>query len=90
MDVTTHDPNTRRQGTLEGLSGAEALAAVRNGHSWIVLQRPHWLDSRYGEVLRAIDAELAVRVEGFMSFNHKMSILISSPKVQVYYHADVP
>jgi hypothetical protein len=33
MDVTTHDPNTRREGTLEGLSGAEALAAVRNGTS---------------------------------------------------------
>jgi hypothetical protein len=28
--------------------------------------------------------------EGFKSFNHTMSILISSPKVQAYYHADVP
>ena len=27
---------------------------------------------------------------GFRSFKQKMSILISSPKVQVYYHCDVP
>ena len=68
MDVTSHDPNTRREGTLEGLSGAEALEAVRNGHIWILQQQPHRLDGRYGEVLRAIYAELAVRVEGFKSF----------------------
>jgi hypothetical protein len=90
MDVTTHAPNTRREGTMEGLSGADALDAVRNGHIWILLQQPHRLDNRYAEVLRSIYAELALRVEGFESFNHKMSILISSPKVQVYYHADVP
>jgi hypothetical protein len=39
MDVTSHDPNTRREGTLEGLSGAEALEAVRNGHIWILQQQ---------------------------------------------------
>jgi hypothetical protein len=90
MDVTTHDPRTRREGTLQGVRGAAALDAVRNGHIWILLQQPHEIDSRYGDVLRSIYAELEVRVPGFKSFNHKMSILISSPKVQVYYHADVP
>ena len=74
MDVTTHAPNTRREGTMEGLSGADALDAVRNGHIWILLQQPHRLDSHYAEVLRSIYAELALRVEGFKSFNHKMSI----------------
>ncbi len=90
MDVTTHAPNTRREGTMEGLSGADALDAVRNGHIWTLLQQPHRLDSRYAEVLHSIYAERALRVEAFKSFNHKMSILISSSKVQVYYHADVP
>ena len=41
-------------------------------------------------MLREIYAELEARVPGFKSYKHKMSILISSPKVQVYYHADVP
>ena len=90
MDVTSHHPSTRRQGTLEGLSGADALDAVRTGQIWILLQQPHLLDNRYAEVLRAIYAELALRIEGFKSFNRRMSILISSPRVQVYYHADVP
>jgi len=26
MDVTTHDPRTRREGMIEGLAGADALA----------------------------------------------------------------
>ena len=79
MDVTTHAPNTRREGTMEGLSGADALDAVRNGHIWTLLQQPHRLDSRYAEVLHSIYAERALRVEAFKSFNHKMST-----------HADVP
>src|SRR6185312_12645116 len=75
MDVTTHDPRTRREGTLQGVRGAAALDAVRTGHIWILLQQPHEIDSRYGDVLRSIYAELEMRVPGFKSFNHKMSIL---------------
>ncbi len=90
MDVTTHDPRTRREGVIEGLSGAEALEAVRKGHIWILLQQPHEIEDGYADTLRSIYAELGERVPRFKSYNHKMSILISSPKVQVYYHADVP
>ena len=72
------------------MSGAEALEAVRKGHIWILLQQPHEIDGGYGDLLRGIYAELEERVPGFKSYKHKMSILISSPKVQVYYHADVP
>src|SRR5262245_2876248 len=90
MDVTKPDPSTGREGTLEGLSGEQALDAVRHGHIWILLQQPQQIDRRYAEVLRAIYAELEVRVPGFHSFNHKMSILISSPRVQIDYHVDVP
>ncbi len=90
MDVTTHDPRTRREGVIEGLSGAEALEAVRKGHIWILLQQPHEIEDGYADTLRSIYAELGERVPRFKSYNHKMSILISSPKVQVYFHADVP
>ena len=58
MDVTTHAPNTRREGTMEGLSGADALDAVRNA--------PHrsFSNSRTGStattprLLRSIYAEM--------------------------------
>ena len=90
MDVTTHDPRTRREGMIDGLSGAEALEAVRKGHIWILLQQPHEIEGGYGDMLRDVYAEIEERVPGFKSYKHKMSILISSPKVQVYYHADVP
>ena len=53
MDVTTHDPRTRREGVIEGLSGAEALEAVRKGHIWILLQQPHEVEGGYGHMLRA-------------------------------------
>jgi hypothetical protein len=81
---------TRREGTIDGLSGVDTLEAVRKGHIWVLLQQPHEIAGGYGDLLRDIYAELEERVPGFKSYKHKMSILISSPKVQVYYHADVP
>lgn len=90
MDVATHDPRTRREGIIEGLTGTEALDAVRHGRIWILLQNPDRLDSRFARALRAIYEEAEDLVPGFRSYRHKMSVLISSPRVQVYYHADVP
>jgi hypothetical protein len=66
------------------------LEAVRRGHIWILLQNPGRFDPRYEEMLGDIYRELGERVPGFESYKQKLSILISSPRVQVYYHADVP
>ena len=90
MDVTTHDPRTRREGIIDGLSGAQAIEAVRRGHIWILIQDPGRYDARYGAMLAGIYADLEERMPGFKSYKQKLSILISSPNVQVYYHADVP
>jgi len=90
MDVTTHDPRTRREGTIGDLSGAQVIDAIRTGHIWILIQNPERVDPAYGEMLAALYAELEERVPGFRSYRRKMSILVSSPGVQVYYHCDVP
>ncbi|MDB5602558.1 MAG: hypothetical protein JWN71_4602 [Xanthobacteraceae bacterium] len=90
MDPTTHDPRTRREGEIVGLSGMEALDAVRRGRIWILMQNPGDIDPAYADMLNDIYAEFEDRVPSLETFKHKMSILISSPKVQVYYHADTP
>jgi hypothetical protein len=90
MDPTTHDPRTRREGDIVGLSGMEALQAVRQGRIWILFQNPGGVDKAYDALLSEIYAGMEGRVPGLKTFRHKMSILISSPKVQVYYHADTP
>lgn len=89
MDPLTHDPRTRREGEIVGLSGAEVLESVRNGRIWILIQNPGRVDPGFNAMLADIYGEIDERV-GIRSYKHKMSILISSPKVQVYYHADVP
>lgn len=90
MDPTTHDPRTRREGDIVGLSGKEVLEAVRQGRIWILFQNPGEADKAYDEMLADIYAGFEARVPGLKTFRHKMSILVSSPKVQVYYHADAP
>lgn len=90
MDVSSHAPRTRREGIIDGLSGAETLDAIRRGRIWILLQNPDRIDSRYARALADIYDEAEQRIPGFRSYRHKLSILVSSPKVQVYYHADVP
>ena len=40
MDVTSHNVKSRREGTLDDISGAEVLAAVRKGQIWILIQNP--------------------------------------------------
>ena len=90
MDVTTHDPRTRREGLIDGLTGLETLDAVRRGHIWILIRDPDAVDPAYAGMLTRIYAEAEELVPGFKSYKHKMSVLISSPHVQCYYHADVP
>jgi hypothetical protein len=79
-----------REGDIEGLSGEEVIAAIETGRMWLNLRRVKEVDRRYADVVEAIFAEWSRRMPGFASFNHGAGILISSPKAQVYYHADLP
>lgn len=90
MDTTSHDPRTRREGIIDGLTGEGTLDAIRHGRIWILLQNPDRIDQRFAGAMRDIYGELESRMPDFRSYRQKMSILISSPKVQVYYHADIP
>ena len=78
-----------REGNIGGLSGEEVFEAVANGRLWLNLRRVNLVDSRYAELLKQLFGELNERI-GLTSFNESAGILVSSPKAQVYYHADLP
>jgi hypothetical protein len=90
MDKRSHNPRSRREGAIDGLSGLEAIEAVKNGNIWINIHKPHETDVVYGALLNDIFGEFEELVPGLRTYKQSMTLLISSPKVQVYYHCDVP
>ena len=90
MDRRSHNPRSRREGAIGDLSGAEALEAVKRGNIWINIHKLTQTDARYQSLLDEIFAEFEDKVPGLKTYKHSMTLLISSPKVQVYYHCDVP
>ena len=87
-----HDPKNPqwRQGTIEGVSGEKVIDTIERGRMWLNMVAVETVDPRYKKVLEQIFAEFEANVPGFVSFRHKMGILISSPNAQVHYHADIP
>ena len=90
MPRDARDPRKWREGDMSGLSGEEVLAAVAKGNLWVHVQRVQELAPGYREMLDAIFGEVAERLPGFNSFKRSMSVLVSSPRMNVAYHADVP
>jgi hypothetical protein len=90
MDITAHDPRSRREGKIEGLSGEQVLDAVRHGRIWILILQAAARDRRYHDLLEEIYAGIESRMPWFRTTHRKMAILISSPRIQVYYHCDIP
>ena len=80
----------RREGETGEASGAEALNAVKNGSIWYLILHPEEIDPRYGDLVDQIYREMTEHVPGFKVAWNKISILISSPKINVGYHCDVP
>lgn len=82
-------PDLWREGEMRGVPGRDVLAAVARGNIWVHLKRVHEVEPAYRALLDRLFAEL----EGAglaPSYRRSMSILISSPNMNVAYHADVP
>lgn len=79
-----------RDGHIAGMSGKDVIKAIENGRMWLNLRNVQEISPKYATLLKDIFAEFEERVPGFESFRHNLGILISSPKAQVFYHADVP
>jgi hypothetical protein len=78
-----------REGDLGGLTGEEVFEAIANGRLWLNLQHVNLVDERFGNLLEEMFGELSERI-GLESFHESASIIVASPKAQVYYHADLP
>ena len=88
--VNWMDEGVRREGEFGDLSGGEILEAVKRGNIWINLRAPHKANPAYGDLLEDIYSELETHNPQLATYKRSLTILISSPKVQVKYHCDVP
>ena len=79
-----------REGDIDGMTGFEVIEAIAQGGLWLNLRNVHLVDSRYAALQDAAYAELQRELPGFNPRALRMGILISSPKAQVHYHADLP
>jgi hypothetical protein len=89
MKIGATDRSSRREGEIGKLSGAEVLEAVRKGHIWILLLFPDKVNPGYADLLEQVYAEMTARVPGLRVKKKKISILISSPDIPVFYHCDL-
>lgn len=87
-DPTDTDGN--RLAVHEGVSGAELLQAVKNGRLWLNITRVDRADAAYRALIDELYAQLAAQAPGFSPLVTQGTLLISSPHVLVYYHADAP
>ncbi|WP_209010713.1 hypothetical protein [Labrenzia sp. PHM005] len=91
LNTMGHDKNVKewRHGEIGNLSGQEVIDCIRNGRLWINVFRIMDIDPQYEKVLNQIFSEFESRVPGLKTFMRNMTLLVSSPKIQVYYHADI-
>jgi len=79
-----------RLATQAHLSGVELLQAVRGGRLWLNLTRVDRADEGYRALITQLYEELGTLLPGFAPQASQGTLLISSPRALVYYHADGP
>jgi hypothetical protein len=80
-----------REGGIGNLRGSEVIDAISRGELWLNLREVGSVDSRYRQLVDRMFEEIAAKVPGFeVPKGHQEGILISSPRAEVYYHADLP
>lgn len=80
---------TWRRGSAEGLTGDQLLEAAQSGRIWLNLRAVNAHDPAYDDLTREIFDDI-LENSGVRTFKRDLGLLISSPKVQVFYHLDTP
>jgi hypothetical protein len=84
------DPRRWREGDLGDLTGREVVQAVARGNLWLHLRRVQETDPAYGDLLHQLFEEIDAHIPGHRSYRRSMSVLVSSPRMSVACHCDVP
>jgi hypothetical protein len=76
-------------GELGGVSGNDAIAAIERGRMWMNIRRVMDWAPEYRQLLDKVFNEFEARMPGLKTFKRNIGVLISSPNMQVNYHADI-
>jgi len=90
MGAMNGDRHFWREGDLGGMPGDKVINAIEDGRLWLNLRHVGDVDKRYAQVIDTLLDELGVLAPDFATTFRGCGIIISSPKAQVYFHADVP
>lgn len=80
---------TWRRGVAGDLSGAEILEVVQSGRIWLNLRAVNQHDETYAALAEQVFGEVEAET-GQRTLRRDIGLLISSPRVQVFYHLDIP
>jgi hypothetical protein len=85
-----HRRESWREGDIGTRTGKEVMEAIRHGQIWLNLRKVMKVSAPYGDLLNRMFAEIEDHVPGLHTYKHNFGMLISSPKAQVFFHADIP
>ncbi|NRA63309.1 MAG: cupin-like domain-containing protein [Pseudobacteriovorax sp.] len=88
MGEDPENPSEWYNGTTDKLTGEELLTAVKRGKLWLNIVKIGDFHPQYKELLDEMYEQIEAQAEHFRSIRRSYTLLISSPKSMVFYHAD--
>ncbi len=79
-----------REGDFANRSADEIFQAVERGQLWVQLLQLNKTHPEFAALEKQIIREMKQQIPGFRPTRCKLSLLISSPGINVSYHADIP
>jgi hypothetical protein len=86
----TKDKFDWREGSRNGVPGAELVQMIREGHLWVNCRRILQHQPAQAELIDRVFAELEQGAPHFRAENRTANLLVSSPTAWVPYHVDMP
>ena len=78
-----------REGDIGDATGAQVLDAIKSGLLWINLRNLPKNDARFQHLAEQLFAQMEENVPGLNVKHRDLTLLITSPAAQTYYHCDV-
>ncbi|MGV6859762.1 MAG: cupin-like domain-containing protein [bacterium] len=79
-----------REGDFGKRSPEEIFQAIERGQLWVQLLQLNKSHEEFAQLEQQIIGEMKQQIPGFRPSRCKLSLLISSPGINVSYHADIP